>query len=41
MLGTIDRDPLLALLHVVVLVAIAGLGAMAAARTIESRLVRG
>ena len=41
MLGTIGRDPLLAVLHVVVLVAIAALGAGAAARTIESRLVRG
>jgi lipooligosaccharide transport system permease protein len=41
MLGTIGRDPLLAILHVVVLVSIAALGAAAATRTIESRLVKG
>jgi len=41
MLGTIDRDPLLAVIHLVVLGTIAGLGAAAATRTIESRLVKG
>ena len=41
MLGTIDRDPLLHLIHVVVLVAITVLGTLAAARTIEARLVKG
>jgi lipooligosaccharide transport system permease protein len=41
MLDTIGRDPLLHLIHVVVLVAIAVLGTMAASRTIEARLVKG
>ena len=41
MLGTVDRDPLLAVIHVVVLLAITVLGTMAAARTIEARLVKG
>jgi lipooligosaccharide transport system permease protein len=41
MLGTIERDPVLALIHVVVLATIAGLGAAAASRTIASRLVKG
>jgi lipooligosaccharide transport system permease protein len=41
MLGTVDRDPMLALLHVVVLVAITVLGAGAAIRTIGNRLVKG
>jgi lipooligosaccharide transport system permease protein len=41
MLGTIDRDPLLAVIHVGVLVAITILGAAAANRTIEARLVKG
>jgi lipooligosaccharide transport system permease protein len=41
MLDTIGRDPLLALIHVVVLVAITVLGTLAASRTIESRLVKG
>jgi lipooligosaccharide transport system permease protein len=41
MLGTIDRDPLLHVIHVAVLVAITVLGTLAAARTIEARLVKG
>jgi lipooligosaccharide transport system permease protein len=41
MLGTIDGDPLLAVIHVGVLVAITILGAAAANRTIEARLVKG
>jgi lipooligosaccharide transport system permease protein len=41
MLGTIDRDPVLAIVHVVVLGAITVIGAIAAARTFEARLVRG
>jgi len=41
MLGTLDRAPLLALIHVVVLTTITVLGALAAARTIEDRLVKG
>lgn len=41
MLGTVDRDPVLAVLHVVVLVTITVLGAAAAARTVEARLVKG
>ena len=41
MLGTIDRDPLLAVLHVVVLGTITVLGAAAATRTVEARLVKG
>jgi lipooligosaccharide transport system permease protein len=41
MLGTIDRDPLLAVIHVAVLTAITALGAVAAFRTFENRLVKG
>ena len=41
MLGTVDRDPVLALIHVAVLVAITVLGTLAASRTIEARLVEG
>jgi lipooligosaccharide transport system permease protein len=41
MLDTVGRAPVLALIHVGVLVAIAGLGAWAASRTIEARLVKG
>jgi len=41
MLGTIGRDPLLAVMHVAVLVAITVFGAAAASRTIEARLVKG
>jgi lipooligosaccharide transport system permease protein len=41
MLDTVGRNPTLAVLHVVVLVAITVLGAMAASRTIEARLVKG
>ena len=41
MLGTIDRDPLLALVHVAVLVSIMVLGVLAASRTVEARLVKG
>ena len=41
MLGTVDRDPLLAVIHVGVLLAITVLGAAAASRTIEARLVKG
>ncbi len=41
MLGTIGADPLLALIHVVVLGAIAVLGTFAAIRTMNARLVRG
>jgi lipooligosaccharide transport system permease protein len=41
MLGTVDRDPLLAVIHVAVLVAITVLGAAAASRTVEARLVKG
>jgi lipooligosaccharide transport system permease protein len=41
MLGTIDRDPLLGLVHVAALVAITVLGVIAASRTFEARLVRG
>jgi lipooligosaccharide transport system permease protein len=40
-LGTIGRDPLLALIHVAVLVAIIAIGAGWAFRTVEARLVRG
>jgi lipooligosaccharide transport system permease protein len=40
-LGTIGRDPLLMLIHTVVLVAVTVLGTLAAARTIEARLVKG
>ena len=41
MLDTIGRDPLLALIHVGVLAAVAIVGTLAAARTIEARLVKG
>jgi lipooligosaccharide transport system permease protein len=41
MLGTIDRDPLLAVIHVAVLATITVLGTLAASRTIEARLVKG
>jgi lipooligosaccharide transport system permease protein len=41
MLGTIDRDPLLAVIHLAVLTAITALGAVAAFRTFEARLVKG
>ena len=41
MLGTIGDDPLLALIHVVVLVAIVVVGAVLATRTFERRLVAG
>ncbi|TAK00937.1 MAG: ABC transporter [Chloroflexota bacterium] len=41
MLGTVDRDPVLAIVHVVVLGAITVAGVLAAARTFEARLVRG
>ena len=41
MLGTVDRDPALQLIHVAVLVTITVVGAVLAARTIEARLVKG
>ena len=41
MLGTVGAAPALALLHVGVLSAIAGIGAWAAFRTVEARLMRG
>lgn len=41
MLDTVGRDPLLFVIHLVVLAAITVIGAMAAARTIEARLVKG
>jgi lipooligosaccharide transport system permease protein len=41
MLGTIGSDPLLALIHVIVLSAITVVGAMVALRTMQARLVRG
>lgn len=41
MLGTVDRDPVLQLIHVAVLVTITVVGAVLAARTIEARLVKG
>jgi lipooligosaccharide transport system permease protein len=41
MLDTIGRDPLLFVIHVGVLVAVTVLGSLAAARTIEARLVKG
>lgn len=41
MLDTFGRNPLLFAIHLVVLVAITAVGAMAAARTIEARLVKG
>jgi lipooligosaccharide transport system permease protein len=41
MLGTIGEAPLLALVHVAILVAIAGAGALLAIRTIDARLEKG
>ena len=41
MLGTIDRDPLLALIHTAVLLAISAIGTVIAFRTVEARLVKG
>jgi lipooligosaccharide transport system permease protein len=41
MLGTIDRDPVLMLVHLGILAAITVLGAIAAFRTFENRLVKG
>jgi lipooligosaccharide transport system permease protein len=41
MLGTVDRNPLLFGIHILVLVAITLIGAVLAARTIEARLVKG
>ncbi len=41
MLGTIDRDPLLMVIHLAILAAITTLGAIAAFRTFEARLVKG
>ena len=41
MLDTVGRDPLLFVIHVVVLVVITAIGSFAAARTIEARLVKG
>ncbi len=41
MLGTIDRDPLLAVIHIGILAVITALGAIAAFRTFEDRLVKG
>jgi lipooligosaccharide transport system permease protein len=41
MLGTVDRDPLLALVHALVLVTLAAVGAIIAFRTVEARLVKG
>ena len=41
MLGTIDRDPVLALIHIGILVVITTLGAIAAFKTFENRLVKG
>jgi len=41
MLGTVDRNPLLFTIHILVLVAITLIGALLAARTIEARLVKG
>lgn len=41
MLGTIGNDPVLAVIHVVVLVAIVSVGAFAALRTFDRRLVAG
>ncbi|HEV7810499.1 MAG TPA: ABC transporter permease [Candidatus Limnocylindrales bacterium] len=40
-LGTIDRDPALALAHVIVLVALVAAGSWWAFRTVEARLIRG
>jgi len=40
-LGTIDREPLLALAHVAILVGIVAAGSVWAFRTVEKRLVRG
>jgi lipooligosaccharide transport system permease protein len=41
MLGTVDRDPLLALVHALVLVTLAAVGAIIGFRTVEARLVKG
>jgi lipooligosaccharide transport system permease protein len=41
MLGTVGRDPALAVIHVGVLLSITIIGAAAASRTIEARLVKG
>ena len=41
MLGTVDRDPVLFVIHLGVLVAVTAIGAALAARTIEARLVKG
>ena len=41
MLDTVGRDPLLFVVHIAVLLALATIGALLAARTFESRLVRG
>jgi len=41
MLGTIDRDPALAVIHIAILAVITALGALAAFRTFEDRLVKG
>ncbi len=41
MLGTIDRDPVLAVIHIAILAAITALGGIAAFRTFENRLVKG
>jgi lipooligosaccharide transport system permease protein len=41
MLGTIDRDPVLAAIHIVILLAITAAGAIVAFRTFENRLVKG
>ena len=41
MLGTVERDPVLFVIHLAVLVAITLIGAALAARTIEARLVKG
>ena len=41
MLGTIGDDPLLALVHLAVLVAIIVVGALVAVRSVEARLVKG
>ncbi len=41
MLGTVDRNPVLFVIHLAVLVAITAIGALLAARTIEARLVKG
>jgi lipooligosaccharide transport system permease protein len=41
MLDTVGRDPVLFVIHIAVLAALAGIGLMLAARTFEARLVRG